>query len=497
MSKEIMLEDVTVGSGILESYGRMPQKLERVFAEFIDNSTQSVKDHKKDLEAANESTICKIKITWNSDEIIIEDKAYGMDHDDFKRALQLNKPKSKYSDKSRSQYGMGLKIAAVYLGNWYSIESTQLGSTDRYYSVIDVEEWAENNPSSVENEVTEVSKDLHYTKIVIKKLKKKLTDAIDKKLRKNLATIYSTDLESGDLELTLNGLPIEISDPELWRNPEDDNEYLRSFEDSFEFNGEKFEYNGWVGILKTAKTDDAGFKLSQYGRGLILNYRPAEILGKPNSFPYQRIVGEILLDDKKWQVSFNKDEFIWDNGLEREFLISLKNNPAIKEMVSTATKLRKDNVTPIVKQEDAVKRNKELNKKYDNISRVTKISIEPLVDDRPQVKLDEEESIKANIVNVTWGGFNYSFDIQVLNGDPRKDWFTVQKKGDNNSYYIIVNGSSKYFAEYAKSKDLIIDFAITLALAQFSSDRLGLRLHESQIFIDQINNIIKNAEDEL
>lgn len=133
--------DVKVGSGIIATYNRMPQKLERVFAEFIDNSTQSFFDHREELVKVTKSSVNRIEITWNSTEIVIKDKAYGMNYDDFKRALKLNSPASSYTDKSRSQYGMGLKIAAAYLGEWYSIETTQLGSKEKYYAVVDIADW--------------------------------------------------------------------------------------------------------------------------------------------------------------------------------------------------------------------------------------------------------------------------------------------------------------------------------------------------------------------
>lgn len=490
-------EDVSVGSGIIATYQRMPQKLERVFAEFIDNSTQSFSDHKEELIKVTKNSVNKIIIKWTSTEIVIEDKAYGMNRDDFRRALKLNSPAAYYSDNSRSQYGMGLKIAAAYLGDWYSIESTQLGSKEKYYSVIDVSEWKKTNPTEIDNQISDVQENEHYTKITIKKLQKQLTNSIDKNLRKKLALIYSNDLESGDLEIFLNGIPIISTDPELRINLDKNSEYLSYFEDSFEFNDEVYNYSGWIGILKTASTDDAGFTLSQYGRGIKLNYRPSEIFGKSNSFQYQRIVGSIMLDDKKWKISFNKDEFIWDDGLEKAFILSLKANKEIREMTSIAGTLRKDTpAKPVVNQIDAVKTTEKLKDKYSHLSSVKKTQVKPFIPDQPNVIIESSENVTANIVNISWESVDYSFDVQVKNDDPNLEWFSLQKKDDNNGYYIIINGTSEYFAEYSKKecKDLIVSFAITLALAQLSSVRIGCTLDKSGILFNQINQIIKNVK---
>lgn len=490
-------EDVSVGSGIIGVFTRMPQKMERVFAEFIDNSTQSFKDHYDELLKVNKSGVCKVIITWNDEEIVITDNAHGMSHDDFRHALKLNDPRNDYTENSRSQYGMGLKTAVSYLGDWYSIETTMLGSKEKYYSIIDIEDWKKNNPTEIDNIISDSPEKDHYTKITIKKLYKTLTNSIDNGLRKKLALIYSDDLSKGDLEIILNGRPIIDIDPELRINKETGSEYLNYFEDSFEFEGEKYEYHGWIGILKTASTDDAGFTLTQYGRGIKLNYRPSEIFGKSNSFQYQRVVGDIQLDDKKWKISFNKDEFIWDNGLEKAFIDSLKNNKEVKYIKDTAGVLRKekDDVKPVVKQEDAKKTAGILSEKYSGLKNVTKTVIQESVNDQPVVSITPEDNVESNIIKITYASVDYSFDIQVKNDNSSDNWLSIQKKDENNSYYIIINGLTKYFTEY-KNKDcktLIVDFAVALALTQLSCARVGLDFDKSGLVIKQLNDILKNT----
>lgn len=161
---KIIKEDVSVGSGIIGMFERMPQKLERVFAEFIDNSTQSYNDHKEKLINLPRSSVCRINITWDDEKIVILDNAFGMNHDEFRHALKLNNPRDNYSANSRSQYGMGLKTAAAYLGAWYSIETTMYGSTERYSSEIDIDYFKENNPNTIENHITGALESDHIQK---------------------------------------------------------------------------------------------------------------------------------------------------------------------------------------------------------------------------------------------------------------------------------------------------------------------------------------------
>lgn len=269
-------EDISIGTGIVGIFKRMPQKLERVFAEFIDNSTQSFFDHREELNKINKKNVCVVNIKWNSQEIIIKDNAYGMNHEEFRHALRINAPQESYAVNSRGQYGMGLKQAAAYLGNWYSIESTMFNSSEKYYSYFDINEMEKNNPKTVDNNITECSLKDHYTTIVIQKLHMKITTGIDKNLREKLANIYRDDLDEGSLEIYLNGTQILPKDPELRINNETGSDYFKTFECDFTFNKINYNFNGWIGILKTGSTDDAGFTLSQYGRGIILNYRPKE-----------------------------------------------------------------------------------------------------------------------------------------------------------------------------------------------------------------------------
>ena len=71
-------------------------------------------------------------------------------------------------------------------------------------------------------------------------------------------------------------------------------------------------------------------------------YRPLEIFKAPNSFIYQRVFGEIHLDDEK--VTHTKDGFQWTLEEESEFLKKLKeiSEKAPKPILSQSDRFRKD-----------------------------------------------------------------------------------------------------------------------------------------------------------
>ena len=138
MKQEVI--NIEVGTSIQLQFQRTQMKLENIFKEFIDNSLQSylTKENNDELKK-NGTNKCIITIKISEDEIEIKDNAYGMDLEAFKRALTLNEKNKNYPDGSLGEFGMGLKYAAISLGNKYTIESKMLGDHKKYSATIDSE----------------------------------------------------------------------------------------------------------------------------------------------------------------------------------------------------------------------------------------------------------------------------------------------------------------------------------------------------------------------
>lgn len=99
------------------------------------------------------------------DYIVIKDNAFGMEWSDFVRAINLHKPPKNTS--GRNEFGMGLKTAACWYGNLWSVESTQLGSSKKYRATVDVDMLERYKNEEIEVEEETVSPKEHYTIIIV------------------------------------------------------------------------------------------------------------------------------------------------------------------------------------------------------------------------------------------------------------------------------------------------------------------------------------------
>src|SRR5659263_254888 len=115
---------------VYETYKRLSYQPWHAIAEFVDNSTQNYYDHQHELKEAYKNEVgsrLSIKILYvvEDNSLIISDNGNGMDFDELRRAVMLNRPPPDPS--GRSEYGMGLKTAACWFGPHWRIETTKLG----------------------------------------------------------------------------------------------------------------------------------------------------------------------------------------------------------------------------------------------------------------------------------------------------------------------------------------------------------------------------------
>lgn len=519
--------DVTVGTGIMEAFTRMPVETEQLLREFIDNSTTSYFDHRDCLDKIVESRKCVITIDWDDSQIVILDNAYGMNEEEFKRALKPNARAKNYSEDSRGQYGLGLKYAALNLGSWYSIETTAYNSNELYYAEIDLEE-LKKNIETVDYKVNEAPKEKHYTKITIKQLDRTIKDPPRKrapkqtkesKLRTALSYIYRNDITNLNLDLYLNNIKITYDQPE-YKQKENGGEWFTTFDDTFEFAGKTYTYHGWAAILAKASVSNAGFMLLQKDRAIQLNYRPEDLFGKSNDFRYQRVIGEVSLDGNSWVVTFQKNAIKWDDfGLEDRFIQSLKDNASLTEIFNYARKhrIKEENVT--AKQLERFDLSSEL-KTSNSANTVPKSGTSVIPKAKPATGISNPVSIPASTpsqtasqpsqpaqviqptpmanpgadISIEYAGKNYTFEV-IPTGEWEKDapWIKINAKdADSNAYRVFLNARVKAFDAYndTKAKKLITKLAICVALCQLSSKRRGLNTTDSQKFIDELNEIL-------
>lgn len=324
-------------TGVYATYKNIKYDAWTAIAEFVDNSTQSYYDHEKELKSLKDWKSLDIYITYQKDThgkpfIEIKDNAYGMNFKDFQRAIILD---SKPEKSTRSEFGMGLKTAACWFGLNWSVETVELNSCKKYKTSVDVEKLSRTKDEEITYEEIDCDKSEHGTTIRIWNLNRKLFGRQIQNTKDKLRGIYRVDLRTEEIRIYYNGgngiEPLKYETPQIFKETLPDGSVKEWKKDiSFEIIGDNdkvYHVNGFIGILQKGDTYGAGFTLIRRGRvitgGYEDCYRPREVFSSSTTGAYQRLFGELNLDD--WPVTQTKDSFDWYNGLEDKLIENLVN----------------------------------------------------------------------------------------------------------------------------------------------------------------------------
>lgn len=491
--------DVTVESGIISIFQRQNFRLDRVFSEFIDNSLQSFLDHKDVLKNLEDGQKCKISIIWDSDKIVVSDNAFGMNDEEFGRALKLKatNPNAMRNDQL-SVYGMGLKYASVYLGNHYSISSTAYQSDIRYYAEVDVPQFEKYNPKTVSAKLSSDLNELHETVLTITDLRIKRTNEKENDLRQKLGLIYNHYIQAGILSISINKIPINYQRPELRPN-EEGGKYYEKFEDSFVAGGKTYIFTGWIGILNKGDQSITGLNLVQANRCIELGYKPERLYGKGNSFQNSRVIGEVVFNKENYVLSFNKDKFVWaDDGAEEAFIEKMASNDKIAYIIKMSKKLSFT--------DDDEKINKKTKNSFKGNGTISKVDETPSKPVEPKVSKTDEKvadqhkeepkqevkpEVKYDKYNVKVNGKDTPLYVSTQRGNSKEDWIKFEKYEDG--YLIKVNFDNQFINDNFNtqaSKAASNAIAIVLATSMLQAQDLGLKLSDSSKLLKMINGIM-------
>ncbi len=316
---------------IWRTYKHFPYKAWYAVGELVDNSTQSFFDHRGELEKALSAKGEKFQVSIDFDPktrvLTVSDNAMGMDLEELKRAVQLAALPPDVS--GRCEFGMGLKTAASWLGNTWSVRTKKRGSQKEYSFEINIAKHANSKDDELAVlEKTVEDKDSHYTVVTIREVRPDLQKKALGKVKQFLGDMYREDTGSGALRLVWNTealtpatvepleTTVETLDPK--GNPTKQTTQWKK-EITFEVTidrstGEKRPVRGWICILKERGRNRAGFDLLRRGRivvGRPVGYRPERIFGVDrNDLLNQRLYGELHLDN--FPVNHLKDDFLWE-----------------------------------------------------------------------------------------------------------------------------------------------------------------------------------------
>lgn len=477
-------------SSILAKYRDLPYKLEGALAEFVDNSTDSFFKHKEILNSIGQN-LCKVVIEIEPDKITIKDNAFGMNLIDFKRSIILDSPPDDTT--GRSEKGMGLKTAATWLGNYWSVETTEYGSELGFFAQLNVNEIEKEAPEEIEATEFKCENDAHYTTITIKNLRKNIKANSVEKAMDILSKMYALDIRNKELILIVNKEQLKYELPEFWCNPKTGEPYKKNFSVEFIFDNQTYSAYGWAGIRKKGSIDNEGLSIIRKGRALKTGYKPKKIFGGPNSYSQQRLIGEIHLD--KWDVTHIKNDIQWEGGLEDKLLEEIKNS--IEDIKNLAEKLRvtKEYESPEAKAkmakntQNSFKILKEIDTSEPKKEKTKSCPIVPEV-----VEQHYDENIENPIVEIPFKNKTYKFEI-IYKDNLTNDWITIEKTNDSDKYRIILNIELDYFKSYnedRKKVEFLQKIAVTIATALLLSKENGNQ--DFYTVLDSLNTIVKNVK---
>lgn len=502
-------------AGILNVFSRLNYKPHYALAEFVDNSTQSYLLHKQELMGSESDYQLRITIEYDSDtkSLVVDDNAFGMELDRFLDAITLD-AKNKDQINSRNEFGMGLKTAASWFGNVWSVSSTALGSNKRYSAIVNIPMLQETGENEIDIIVEDTPVEEHGTTIYIEQMTKGMGPRAIGKTRSLLASMYRRDLAADGISINVNGQDIDFEGYSVLAFR--DREWRKDLDFDVEFGGKKYHVSGFVGIMNPGGFPKAGFALFRRNRVIIggedLNYKPREIFGQAQSQVSLKLFGELDMDD--FPVNQAKDGFIWDDGLEDEFINSLKNN--IREFIEIARMSKEERAKEEQYSEEASARVEDKVSKAidrlniyareddglfsqvgvtetqisfdgtDTLEEITEVFLKDITESNevPSDYISPSRDYIVNVDKVLNRKITVSWEIAG-----NEKWITVDQPDRNSDINVIINVNHKFFKPYSNEEEFqvvlekfVIAFVIAEAQARINSDKDG------HIFYNAIRN---------
>lgn len=321
--------NIRPGVNVLSVLPHLNYKAWFALAEFVDNSIQSSVD-KKELLRATDGEHYKLHVHIDFDAInsviTIKDNAAGIASDDYKRAFRPAEIPPNAS--GLSEFGMGMKSAACWFAPNWSVRSSALGESIERTVIFDINEIVHDSTEELDVMSLNVSEDKHYCEIRLEQIHRFPRGKTIKKIKEHLSSIYRIYIRENLLSIFVDGQELSYEEPSILSAPSyrEQNGKRIFWRQEVDFDlGDGKSASGFIAIRETASTRLAGLALFRRKR-LIMGsadeaYRPEDIFGRPNTYPYQRIFGEIHL--KGFAVSHTKDGIKWEES-EDQFLRMLR-----------------------------------------------------------------------------------------------------------------------------------------------------------------------------
>ena len=484
-------------ASVLGVFSRLNYKAWYAIAEFVDNSTESFYTNESDLKANGITSVTvKIQYDFEKNILTIIDDAYGMELEDFSRAVLLDSKPERQG--GRNEFGMGLKTAASWFGNVWSVTSTQFGSTNKYHTEVNIQELKEKKVNTVKIKAEKCSEKEHGTTIVIRDVTKKIDASRTKgKIIQLLESMYRRDLNSGKVNIWFNDAPLHFDEYGCLQFR--DKTWQKKLDFTFEFDGITHRVKGFVGILANGGFGKAGFALFRRGRVVIggedQNYKPEYVFGQAQSPISHKLFGELDLDD--FPVNQAKDGFVWDDGLEIVFLEALKEQ--IQDYIDIAKMTNKERAkeeefsqaSSDKVQQDVQTFTSALSNSNQGTTATTDTTANGSSSQQTEISQFEAYLQDTNSAEEKIVGSKRKYPIQI-NDVVKKDftvewsignkayWINAEESEDGKEVNIVININHPFFKPYSNNEDFkivlekfVISFVVAEQQAKLTADKEG------------------------
>lgn len=474
--------NIEIGSNMYSRFEDFPNTMSNVLAEFVDNALQSYRDNKEELHAIRADYQFGVDIVFSLDDsgekienIIIRDNAAGINKDRYKSAFMPAKRPDNTS--GLNEYGMGLKTAACWLGDVWTVATKALGEDLERTLEFDKHKVAQKELKSLPVITANKPCDEHYTFITIGQPTKNMLSARSiPQLKANLASIYRQSLRNAEMRLVVDDEILEYHTPEPLvarpvKNPKGEPVVWKKDID-FEFLG--YKAKGFIGVLKDINNKHNGLVLLRRGRVVQgaeegQRYYPKSLCGSIGTFRYKRIYGELELEG--FNVSFNKNEIQDVENLDA-LMEALKGDVRTKDfdLLTQADDYRLDTFQKTANR---------LVKKHNT---APKSKREPITIDTPKVKpitapaTTLTEASAPQVINGYDDKYKieddtYTLKVQFVNNGPDLFWVDTSKEKEKiiNCYINLGHVFFEHFGQ--QNKESIVALLKTMAIAKFRAKR--------------------------
>ena len=509
------------------------------FSEFIDNSLQSFLDNKVELEKIGQKSVT-VSIEINNDDkenkfIRITDNAGGINKNKWSEALRLDLPKRK--DVSLNEFGVGMKIACLWLGSSFTIETSALGENWKTIVNFDIEkiekmesEFLESSQVKTENE--DINK--HYTIITINKLQRTIYGSRNKTIKTHITDVYREFIRSSELTLEYEKNECKCDDFEVLKSP-----YWDNWKDKIPYNFKskppEFEWEkefhfdmpppinkayGKIIVLSKSSKNQSGLVIFRRNRAIAGagipdtseqkdRFRPSEIFGTVSQSRFSRILGLVHVGDMTRTTQTK--QILWDDGkgnnLQPIFIEKLKQaiegdrkkfkklldedktseakiylpilHHAEQFRIETQKKISDKDKQRIVKEavDDTIKDVED--NSPSTIEQIIDKDLKEIKISEPYKELDPFQPIHhESIISIPIGKDDWEITVRVNDDKASTDWFYYAEDIDKKSIGVSLTMNHPFTNNFqdadGKSLQAMIRLSAALALSEVVSNQNNL-----------------------